>query len=175
MKYCPQCNKRFTDTWLSFCSDDGTPLVQELTPPADPNWDPKIREPQVKTPSEQETQWLPPPVAGGWIAPDERPPMRPGAWTPPPPPYRPPQQPTQGLALASMIVAIIGLVMGGCLGPIPGIVALALGLSALSQIKKSPELYGGKPYATAGVIIGAISLAFYALLMIWFVLALSFG
>jgi hypothetical protein len=175
MKYCPQCKKRFTETWLSFCSDDGTPLVQELTPPADPNWDPKIREPQVKTASEQETQWLPPPVAGGWIAPDERPPMRPGAWTPPPPPYRPPQQPSQSLALASMIVGIVGLVAGGCLGPIPGIVALALGLSALSQIKKSPELYGGKPYATAGVIIGALTIAFYVLLIFWFVLAMSFG
>lgn len=175
MKYCPQCNKRFTESWLSFCSDDGTPLVPELTPPADPNWNPKIRETQVKTASEQETQWLPPPAPGGWIAPDERPPMRPGAWTPPPPPYRPSQQPSQGLALASMIVGIIGLVMGGCLGPIPGIVALALGLSALSQIKKSPELYSGKPYATAGVIIGGISLAFYALLLIWFLLALSFG
>ena len=175
MKYCPQCNKRFTESWFSFCSDDGTPLVTELTPPGDPNWDPKIREPQVKTASEQETQWLSPPAPGGWIAPDERPPMRPGAWQPPPPPDRPPQQPNQSLALASMIVGIVGLVTGGCLGPIPGIVALALGLSALSQIKKSPEQYGGKPYATAGVVIGAISLAFYALLILWMVLAFSFG
>ena len=74
-----------------------------------------------------------------------------------------------------MIVGIAGLVLGGCLGPIPGIVALALGLTALSQIKKSPEQYGGKPYATAGVIIGAISTAFYLLLLIWFVLAIAFG
>ena len=177
MKYCPQCNRRFTESWLSFCSDDGTPLVPELTPPADPNWDPKIREPQVKTASEQETQWLPrePPAPGGWIAPDERPPMKPGAWQPPPPPYQPPQQPSQSLALASMITGIVGILAGGCLGPIPGIIALALGLSALSQIKKSPEQYGGKPYATAGVIIGAISIAFYIVLILWFVLALSFG
>ena len=177
MKYCPQCNKRFTESWLSFCSDDGTPLVHELTPPADPNWDPKIREPQVKTASEEETQWLPrePLAPGGWIAPDERPPMQPGAWQPPPPPYRPPQQPSQSLALASMITAIVGLLAGGCFGPIPGIIALALGLSALSQIKKSPDQFGGKPYATAGVVIGAISLAFYLLLILWFLLALSFG
>jgi Domain of unknown function (DUF4190) len=177
MKYCPQCNRRFTESWLSFCSDDGTPLFQELTPPEDPNWDPKIREPQVKTASEQETQWLPrePPAPGGWIAPDERPPMAPGAWQPPPPPYRAPQQPSQSLALASMITGIVGLVAGGCLGPIPGIIALVLGLSALSQIKKSPEQYGGKPYATAGVVIGALSIAFYLLLLLWFVLALSFG
>jgi hypothetical protein len=63
--------------------------------------------------------------------------------------------------------------LGGCLGPIPGIVALVLGLTALSQIKKSPQEVGGKPYATAGVIIGAISTAFYLLLFIWFLLAFS--
>src|SRR5678815_1981607 len=81
MKYCPVCKRRFDEAWLSFCSDDGTPLIQELTPPADPNWDPRIRELKVKTQDEQETQWLPrePPLPGGWIAPDERPPMSPGA------------------------------------------------------------------------------------------------
>ena len=66
MKYCPQCNKQFTEVWLSFCPDDGTPLVHELAPSQDPNWDPKIREPKVEAPSEQETQWLPrdPPMPG---------------------------------------------------------------------------------------------------------------
>ena len=177
MKYCPQCNRQFTETWLSFCSDDGTPLIQDLSPPADPNWDPKIREPQVKTQSEQETQWLPrdAPAPGGWIAPDERPPMAPGVWQPPPPPYRPRQQPSQGLALASMIIGIVGLVGGSCFGPIPGIVAVILGITALSQIKKSPEQVGGKPYATAGIIIGGINIAFFLLLIIWFLLALIFG
>src|SRR5215510_9138884 len=105
MKYCPQCKKQYSEAWLSFCSDDGTPLIHELAPSRDPNWDPNIREPKVETPLEQETQWLPrePPVPGGWIAPDERPPMSPGAWTPPPPPYRPPvTQRNQGLAMASM-------------------------------------------------------------------------
>ena len=174
MKYCPQCKRRFTESWLSFCSDDGTPLIQELTPPADPNWDPQIREPQEKPPSEQETQWLTR-EPGGWIAPDERPPMSPSAWTPPPPPYQPAKQPSQSLALASMITGIVGVVAGGCLGPIPGIIALVMGLTALSQIKKSPELVGGKPYATAGVIIGAISIVFYLLLILWFVIAMAFG
>lgn len=74
-----------------------------------------------------------------------------------------------------MIVGIVGLVAGGCLGPIPGIVALILGLSALSQIKKTPDKVGGKPYATAGVVIGGISIAFYLMLLIWFLVALSFG
>jgi hypothetical protein len=177
MKYCPHCNRQFTESWLSFCSDDGTPLIQDLSPAADPNWDPKIREPKVETASEQETQWLPrdAPAPGGWIAPDERPPMRPGPWQPPPPPSQPRKQPSQSLALASMITGIVGLVAAGCFGPVPGIVALVLGLTALSQIKKSPEQVGGKPYATAGVIIGAITIAFYILILIWFILSMVFS
>lgn len=179
MKYCPQCKRQFSEAWLSFCSDDGTPLVQELTPSQDPNWDPKIREPQVLTPDEQATQWLPrdPPVAGGWIAPDERPPMSPGPWQPPAPPVTIPARtvPSQGMAIASMIVGIAGILGAGCFGPVPGIVALVLGLVALSQIKKSPDKYGGKPFATAGVIIGSLTIAFYVLLLLWFILAAVFS
>ena len=179
MKYCPLCKKQFDEAWLSFCSDDGTPLIQQLTPAADPNWNPRIREPKVETPDERQTQWLPrdQPVPGAWIAPDERPPMSPGPWTPPPPPltYLPRQQPTQNLALASMITGILGLLMAGCFGPIPGVVALVLGLVALSQIKKSPEKYGGKPFATAGVIIGGITVMFYLLLLLWIILSAIFS
>ena len=178
MKYCPECKRQFTEPWLSFCADDGTPLIQELSPPRDPNWDPNIREPKVDTRSEQETQWLPrePPMQRAWVAPDERPPMSPGAWTPPPPPYRPPgTQQSQGLALASMITGIAGIVLGGCLGPLPGIAALIMGLMALSQIKKMPDKVTGKPFATAGVIIGGLTIAFYIILLIWFVLSLSLG
>jgi len=178
MKYCPLCKKQYDEAWLSFCSDDGTPLIQELTPPADPNWNPRIREPKVQTPDEQETRWLPkdPPLPGGWIAPDERPPMSPGPWTPPAPPpampFRPSRtQQSQGLALASMITGILGFFMFGCFGPLPGMVALVLGLVALSQIKKSPEKFGGKPYATAGVIIGGISIFLFLIFVLWTILS----
>jgi hypothetical protein len=180
MKYCPLCKRRFDEPWLSFCSDDGTPLIQELTPSADPNWNSQIREPKVKTPDEEPTQWLPPresPLPGGWIAPDERPPMSPGPWQPPPPPapiprpYIPGAKRSEGLAIASMITGIAGFLMAGCMGPIPGIVALVLGFVALQQIKKSPEKFGGKPYATAGVIIGGVSLLFYLAILLWFILS----
>ena len=176
MKYCPQCKRQFNEEWLSFCSDDGTPLIQELTPAADPNWDPQIREPKVKTEDERETQWLPrePPLPGGWIAPDERPPMTPGPWTPAPPPAPLPYVPfrtqkSQGLALASMITGILGLFMFGCFFPIPGIVAFVLGLVSLSQIKKSPEKFGGKPYATAGMIMGGISILVFVVMILWLI------
>ena len=175
MKYCPQCKRQFSEAWLSFCSDDGTPLVQEMTPAADPNWDPQIREPKVQTLDEEKTQWLPrePPVAGGWIAPDERPPMSPGAWSPPPPPMAIPRTPApnQQLAAASMIVGLAGILLSWCFGPVPGVVALVLGLVALSQIKKSPEKYGGRGMAIAGIVIGALTVAFYILLIIGWILA----
>ena len=108
MKYCPQCNKQFTEVWLSFCPDDGTPLVHELTPSQDPNWDPNIREPKVETPSEQETQWLPRdvPLPGAWVAPDERPPMSPGVWQPPPAPYRPPIINTAALSIRCALMSV---------------------------------------------------------------------
>lgn len=150
----------------------------------DPNWDPSIREPRretkVETPSEKETQWLPrqPPMPGGWIPPDERPSMNPPVWQPPPPPpYQPAfTRPSQALALASMITAIAGFVFGiWCFGPLPGIAAVIMGLIALLQIKNTPEKVGGKPYAMAGIIIGAINIAFYVLLLLWFLLGLRFG
>jgi hypothetical protein len=177
MKYCPLCKKRFDEAWLSFCSDDGTPLIQELTPPADPNWDPRIREPKVQTRDEAETKWLPreQPLAGGWIAPDERAPMSPGPWQPPPPPspfpYVPTTKRSEGLAIASMVTGIAGFLLAGCFGPLPGIAALVLGLVALSQIKKSPEKYSGKPYATAGAILGAVSTLFFLVILLWIILS----
>ena len=74
-----------------------------------------------------------------------------------------------------MIVGIVGFFFGGCFGPIPGIVALVLGLVALSKIKNSPHEYGGKPFATAGVIIGGISTLVGLLVVIWMILAIALG
>lgn len=37
MKICPSCNRTYTDASLNFCLEDGTPLVNESAPGADPN------------------------------------------------------------------------------------------------------------------------------------------
>jgi len=173
MKYCPQCNRQYSDAWITFCSEDGSLLREELSRPRDPNWDPQIREPQAPTRSEQETQWLPrdpTPQGGGWIAPDERPPMTPPAWQPPPPPLQPIKQQNQGLAVASLITGILGLVFG-CFGPIPGVAAIILGAMALSQIKKSPLTTGGKPLAIVGIVTGGLTVLIYGALIIFWILA----
>jgi len=70
-----------------------------------------------------------------------------------------------------MITGIIGLVVGTfCLGPLPGIVALALGFVALSQIKKYPDKIGGKPFAVIGVVLGSLSILFYGALFLFYLL-----
>ena len=106
------------------------------------------------------------------MAPDARQPIVSSAWQPPPPPgtYARQQQ-SQGLAVASMIVGILGMFLGLlCLGPIPGILALILGLVALSQIKRSPHLNGGKPFAIVGIVMGSLSILFYgAFIIVWII------
>lgn len=72
-----------------------------------------------------------------------------------------------------MITGILGLVLG-CLGPLPGFAAVILGWLALSQIKRSPEV-GGRPLAIIGIVTGALTIVFYGLLFIWFILAGAFG
>jgi len=95
-------------------------------------------------------------------------------WLPPPAPYVRP--PSQGLAIGSMITGILGLLVGTfCLGPIPGIVALILGLIALSQIKKYPERVGGKPFAIVGIVTGGLTVLFYVVLIIGFIASLVFN
>ncbi len=76
-----------------------------------------------------------------------------------PPPINPagskPQQ--SGLALASMILGICGIVL--CLGPLAGIPAVICGHFAQSKIKQSGGAIGGGGMATAGLITGYISIA----------------
>lgn len=93
------------------------------------------------------------------------PPPPPGA-TPPPsmPPMPPtggaPAQPTNGLAVASLISSLVF-----CLGALSGITAIILGVLGR---KKAKEMNGaGEGMATAGIIIGAITTV---LSLIWIVI-----
>ena len=120
---------------------------------------------------------------GSWATPDVQTPPAP-AWrppevqTPPPQPWRPPpppayvKPPSPALGVASMIVGILGLVFGVvCFGPIIGIVALALGIVALTQNKKTPQYVGGKPFAIVGIVTGGLSLLIFGGMMLFFILA----
>jgi hypothetical protein len=178
MKYCPQCNRQYSEAWLTFCTDDGSLLREDLTPPTDPNWDPRIRETKYDDPSEFTTQWLPgsaPPVSG-WMTPEERsrPVERP--WQAPPPPPRPQVSPAPpGVAIASFIVGMVGIMIGlACAVPIPGIIAVILGLVALAQIRTAPNS-AGRGLAIAGIVMGAVNLAIFGLGILWLILSAAFG
>jgi hypothetical protein len=62
-----------------------------------------------------------------------------------------------GLALASLILGICGIVL--CLGPLAGIPGVICGHMAHSRIKRSGGIMGGSGQATAGLIMGYFSIA----------------
>ena len=177
MKYCPQCNTQYTEAWLTFCTQDGSLLREELTPPANPDWDPRIRETKVDDPSETATQWLPrdAPPDRSWMAPQERAPVV-NPWQPPPPAPRPQgSPPPPGIAIASLVVGVIGLMMGlVCAVPIPGIIAVLLGIVALSQMRSAPNPIG-RGLAIAGIVTGGVNLAFFVFSILWLLFRIGFG
>jgi hypothetical protein len=80
MKRCPQCNRTYTDDALSFCLDDGSPLVSTAAPSS---FDPSAT---VQYPQGRDTS--PPPTiaySGQGAPPPPPPPQPPPAWSPMPP------------------------------------------------------------------------------------------
>jgi hypothetical protein len=78
MKRCPQCNRTYADDALSFCLDDGSPLLSTSgPPPSDPSA-------TVQYPSARDTS--PPPTMAFLPAQAAPPPPPPPAWSPMPPP-----------------------------------------------------------------------------------------
>lgn len=162
MKRCPVCNTTFEDPYLSFCPNDGTPLVR-------------------MSPDEAHTVLMSAPDPAATVASNIPPAPQPyswandnpAQWTPPPPPaIRGPATQQQTLAVASLILGIIGITIGWiCGGPFFALFALVMGIVALFQIKKDPVRYGGKPIALIGVALGAIVLAIYIVIMaIWIIM-----
>lgn len=91
------------------------------------------------------------------------------------------------LALMSLIMSAFGLFIGfsgcflpqiGCVGAIIGLSfglgGLITGIKALKMIKMKPDVYGGKTFATLGVVIGSIAVILWTtvLLLLFLVLAL---
>jgi len=77
-----------------------------------------------------------------------------------PPPILPPDnsaKQSSGLALASMILGICGIVL--CFGPLAGIPGVICGHMAQSRIKRSGGTMSGAGQATAGLVLGYLSIA----------------
>jgi uncharacterized membrane protein len=72
------------------------------------------------------------------------------------------QQPsTNGLAIASLVLGLIGWTV--CIG---SIVAIVLGFVARSKIRASQGRQGGEGLALAGIILGFVGLAIFVLFVI---------
>jgi hypothetical protein len=170
MKRCPNCNQTFDEEWLSFCTQDGTTLIDEPAASSEPP--PTIMAPfQSASLPNEPASWNPPANVGP-SPPQWQPAAPTPAWQPPPPPASNQQQ-SKSLATAAMIIGIIGITIGWlCLGPVPAIVAVILGGVALSQIKKNPERIGGRQAAWVGIITGSVALVIYAIFMIVYVIAI---
>jgi hypothetical protein len=171
MKRCPSCNQTFEEEWLSFCTTDGTTLIEDACSPSEPP--PTIMAPPPVVPRpEQNNLNLPPAEYGAPVPKFGEQPIQP-AWQPPPPPsYAQPQ--SKSLATASMVLGIISVTVGWmCFGPVPAIVAIILGLVALSQIKKNPDHFGGQPLAWTGVITGSVTVLVYGVIMIFYVIMIA--
>ncbi len=184
MKRCPSCERTYTDDALSFCPNDGTPLVTDTPSSFDPQATIMATPPKVSGPFDQPsggTDWpsQPPPSVNDWSTP--QPPAQqsgwgggtpaPGSYTPgsqmtggqgwqapPPPPFPGAAQKQQGLAIGSLVCGILSVIC--CLGFLTGIPAVILGVMAMNKEKADPATYGGRGLALAGVITGGIGILF---------------
>jgi len=161
MKRCPTCSQIFEDEWLTFCTTDGSPLIDtgEL-----------YQQPTVVAPPPVETREdaVPQPIAE--IAPaDYRSPLQnvPPTWQPPPPP-RTVAGPSQNLAVWSMVLGLVSITLGWCcsFGLLTAPLAIVLGIYALSQIKSDPNRYSGRPLAITGIVSGGLYFVLLAIIVL---------
>ena len=186
MKRCPKCNQVFDQEWLSFCTNDGTSLIDTSALPSEPP--PTMMSsppmPPSVSPSEQPTINLqtgqppapyspPAPMQQSWQPPSQ--PMQTG-WQPPPPPAYS-QQKKQGLAIASMILGICSITVGWCcsLGLLSAPVGIALGIVSLVQIKNNPNENTGKPLSITGIALSSAYLLFWVLIVLIYGVAIFTG
>ena len=182
MKHCPTCSANFDDDDLGYCTDDGTPLLAGANPFGQDAQATKLFDEQPVTQvmsAPRPTQYgvgtppmqAPTPEPYRWA--NESPPAPAPAWTPPPVPMYPAirQQQQTTVAILSLVFGLASITIGWiCFGLPLGILAMILGFVALSQIRRNPAQYGGKPLALCGLITGGIVfLVHVAIFVIWIV------
>ena len=93
----------------------------------------------------------------------------PGPFRPVPPPPPPPQwgpvRTTNGLAIAALVLGLIGLL--AC--PVVGIAALVCGIMALREIDGAHGMQEGRGMAIAGLVLGAIAIVLTVAVIVFLV------
>jgi hypothetical protein len=85
------------------------------------------------------------------------------------------QRKTNGLAVASLVLGIVGLILFGFF-MIPNILAVIFGFVALSQINRAPAgAMGGKGMAIAGLVMGLIGILFFILVVAFGTFSFNIG
>lgn len=90
-------------------------------------------------------------------------PPRPDAAVPPPPPVSSAVAPTNGMAVASLVLGITGWFF--FVLPIPSTLAVVFGFIARARIRRSIGAQRGGGMAIAGIILGFTALAFFGLML----------
>jgi hypothetical protein len=136
----------------------------EPTPPAAPDTSETPPPRPIPPPSSPPPPPAPPPPVGG----SPTPAWGPQGWAPPPT-YAPPTSPgVDSLAITSMVLGITAVPLFFLFAP--AILAIVLGLLARRNIKAEPDK-GGKGMATAGVVLGILSLIGAVLFVVSLVLS----
>jgi hypothetical protein len=112
MKRCPQCNRTYTDDALSFCLDDGSPLLSTSGPSAADS-SPTIQYPPPRETNAQAT------IAFNPGQQQQQPPGPPPAWSPMPPPV------TQKRSVLPWVLGIGAVLLFMGIGVVILIVAIA--------------------------------------------------
>ncbi len=111
----------------------------------------------------------PPPPPGGGYTPGGYVPPAPMGYTPGAMAYAGVR--TDGLAVASLILGIVGIVC--CLGVVLGPVAAIMGFISRQRVASSGGTLGGGGLALAGLILGVVAFFLSAALILFFVLSAS--
>lgn len=175
MRRCPTCNREFTDEWLTFCTQDGTSLVDvEASQSEPPPTLVSAPMPPSVSPNEQPTLDMP----GRYTPPAEYIPPAPlePAWRPPPPPPFP-RGKQQSLAATSFVLGLFSVTLGWCcsFGVLTAPIALVLGIVSLVQIKNDPNKFGGKGLAIGGIVTGGLYFVIFALIVFLYGIGILLG
>ena len=111
----------------------------------------------------------PPPPPGGGYTPGGYVPPAPMGYTPGAMAYAGVR--TDGLAVASLILGIVGIVC--CLGVVLGPVAAIMGFISRQRVASSGGTLGGGGLALAGLILGVVAFFLSAALILFLVLSAS--